>query len=64
MSKLQPYRFEPERSQMDGVISLEDDDSDREEEPTGPTAREERVGITAGCSYDKCDSLATAVECL
>ena len=64
MVDLLPYRFEPERREVDRSSSADEGDSTGTPSGDDGTEDEDPVGNTDWCSCGKCYSMASAAECL
>ena len=64
MVDLLPYRFEPERREVDRSSSADEGDSTGTPSGDDGTEDEDRVGNTDWCSCGKCYSMPSAAECL
>ena len=67
MADIEPYRFEPERREVDDSSSSEDADSTEnldDFDGRGSTEDGERVGNTKWCSCGTCGTIPTGKECL
>ena len=64
MVDLLPYRFEPERREVDRSSSSDEGDSTGTPSGDDGTEDEDRVDNTDWCSCGKCYSMPSAAECL